>query len=92
MLYPAGIDVFRYPCYTKLPEKCRARSGKPVLPVKIVETPANPIKNGESSLVGVLAGYVVVLPHLTEAVLARYDPGQDVYSPGKPAIHSRLPS
>ena len=39
---------------------------------------------------GLLADPVVVLPHLTGAVLARYNPGQDVYSPGNPAIYSRL--
>ena len=50
-------------------------------------------RNGpvESCLVGLIAGPVVVLPHLTGAILARFDPGQDVYySPGKPAIYSRL--
>ena len=44
----------------------------------------------ESCLVGLLAGPVVVLPYLTGAILARYNPGQDVYSPGKPAIYSKL--
>ena len=44
----------------------------------------------ESCLVGLLAGPVVVLPHLTGAMLARYNPDQDVYSPGEPAIYSRL--
>ena len=49
-------------------------------------------RNGtvEYCLVGLLATSAVVLPHQTGAVLARYNPGQDVYSPVKPAIYSRL--
>ena len=35
------------------------------------------------------SGPVLVLTHLTGAVLARYNPDQDVYSPGKPAIYNR---
>ena len=47
----------------------------------------------ESCLVGLLAllaGPVVVLPDLTGTVLVRYNPDQNVYSPGKSAIYSRL--
>ena len=50
-------------------------------------------RNGpvESYLVGLPAGLVVILPHLTGAVvLVPYNPVLDVYSPGKPAIYSRL--
>ena len=44
----------------------------------------------ESYLGGLLAGPVVVFQRLTAAGLARYDSCQDVYSPGNPAIDSRL--
>ena len=87
-----GKRVGCFPFCIKLPEICRVRLGKPILPVKIVKRPANTMANGpvESCLVGLLAGPVVVLSHQTGVVLARYNPGQDVYSSGKPAIYSRL--
>ena len=44
----------------------------------------------ESCLVGLLAGPVVVFPHLAGAGIARYNQCQDMSLPGKTSIYSRL--
>ena len=82
-----------FPCYTRFPEKQRARLGKSVLPVKIfVRLCLTDKRNGavELCLGGLLAGIAAATPNLTRAGIARYNSFQGPYLSGKPVIDGRL--